>query len=139
MLTHLGSHGFFADSAPVLGLMTVSGASWSGGLVDLFPEDWEPARVALCCHLSLRPFRVKKCKRLGSCGVAAFVAHCCSVVKVSPILEGLHSMEWDVMGEQRVVSFYLSSSPLLLERAICPCGQRERAVDVEPSLLVKHW
>ena len=26
---------------------------WSGRLVDLFPEDWELARVALSCHLAL--------------------------------------------------------------------------------------
>ena len=42
-------------------------------------------------------------------------------------------MEWDVMGEQRVVSVYLSSSPLLLERAICRCWQREVYLSRHPS------
>ena len=42
-------------------------------------------------------------------------------------------MEWDVMGEQRVVSFYFSFFFLLFERAICPCWQREVYLSRHPS------
>ena len=65
--------------------LEVVGQGCSGGLVYLFLEDWELARVALNCHPET--FCVDKCKRFGSCG-AARDTHCRSVLEVSPILEG---------------------------------------------------
>ena len=33
--------------------LEVAGQDWSSGVVSLFPEDWELARVALSCHMAL--------------------------------------------------------------------------------------
>ena len=46
------SFGKYEHNADNLALEVI-GQNWSGEVVSLFPEDWEPVRVALTCHIAM--------------------------------------------------------------------------------------